>query len=201
MSDVSREITEVLFSERENESKHPTYNSEMGIYNLVAEGKIDEVKRIMASQPKPNDEVRGILSDNPIRNAMYHHVTMTAIITRVCISKGMPQDIAYKLSDVYIRKADRQTRVEDIEKVQMEAVEEFARYMYNSSRASVQSKQIIQITITNSAYPNKKIILWHYSPCFIRDVDWTTNTQRLSHLLLCILSLRFLFCCFVHILT
>jgi YesN/AraC family two-component response regulator len=144
MSDVSREITEVLFSERENESKHPTYNSEMGIYYLVAEGKIDEVKRIMASQPKPNDEVRGILSDNPIRNAMYHHVTMTAIITRVCISKGMPQDIAYKLSDVYIRKADRQTRVEDIEKVQMEAVEEFARYMYNSSRASVQSKQIVQ---------------------------------------------------------
>ena len=144
MSEINREITEVLFSERENEIKHPTYESEMGLYNLIAEGKMDAVKRTMAAQPKPNDEIRGILSDNPMRNAMYHHVAMTALITRVCISKGMPQDVAYKLSDIYIRKADRQTRVEDIEKVQLETVESFTQYMYESSKLAVQSKQIVQ---------------------------------------------------------
>ena len=144
MTEVKKEIARDLFFERENDMKHPSYDSEMGLYYLVAEGKIEEAKREMANQPKPNDEIRGVLSDNPLRNAMYHHVAKTAVITRVCISKGMPQDLAYKLSDVYIRKADKQSRVEDIDRVQMETVEAFAEYMHESSKLAVQSKQILQ---------------------------------------------------------
>lgn len=144
MSDIKKELTMNLFEERESDQKHPTYDSEMALYNLIAEGKIDEVKEMMRSAPKSDDPSRGILSDNPLRNAIYHHIAMTSIITRVCISKGLPQDLAYKLSDAFIKKADKQSRIEDVYAVQIEMVESFAEYMSSQSVKIAHSKQIMQ---------------------------------------------------------
>ncbi len=144
MSDIKAEITRNMFEERESEIKHPTYDNEMALYNLIAEGRLDEVRAKWESGPKSNDEIRGVLSDNPVHNAMYHHVAMTAIVTRVCISKGMPQDFAYKLSDAYIKKADQMQRVDDIQKVQWEMIEAFCEYMVESGVKTAKSKQIMQ---------------------------------------------------------
>ncbi len=144
MSDIKAEVTRSMFDERESDVKHPTYDMEMAFYNLVAEGRLDEVRRRWAVDPNSNAEERGILSNNPVRNMMYHHIAMTTLITRVCISRGMPQDFAYKLSDAYIKKADQMQRVEDIQKVQWEMVEAFCEYMAESTIKTAKSKQIMQ---------------------------------------------------------
>ena len=143
MSDIKAEITESLFQERENDVKHPTYDKEMAFYNLVADGKLEQVKVSWDTSPKSNAEERGILSDDPVRNSMYHLVSMTAILSRVCISRGMPQDIAYKMSDVFIRKADGQKRPDDVRNVQWEMIQSFTEYMQNISRSNPRSKQIM----------------------------------------------------------
>ncbi|MBO4864565.1 MAG: helix-turn-helix transcriptional regulator [Eubacterium sp.] len=144
MPDINAELTKTIFSERENDIKHPSFDSEMGLYNLIAEGKTEEAKRTMERQPKYTAVERGILSDNPLRNAMYHFVAMTAVLTRVCIMKGMPQDIAYKMSDVFINKADKQNSPEAVARVQVEMAESFSEYMNNASKSVIQSKQILQ---------------------------------------------------------
>lgn len=144
MSDIKRELTINLFEERESDQKHPTYDSEMALYNLIAEGKLEDVKAMVATAPHADDPSRGILSDNPLRNAIYHLVAMTTIVTRVCISKGLPQDVAYKLSDAFIKKADKQSRIEDVRAVQWEMIQSFTEYMASQTVKIAHSKQIMQ---------------------------------------------------------
>ncbi len=142
MSDIVEEVTKGMFTERESETKHPSFDSEMAFYNLIADGKIDAVKKSLAESPKADSAVRGVLSDNPTRNSMYHAVTMIALITRVCIRRGMPQDLAYKLSDAFIRKADQAGSPEEIREVQMEAIERYTNYMAFNQIEAPKSKQI-----------------------------------------------------------
>ena len=55
----------------------------MAFYNLIADGKLEKVKESIGMDlPKPNAAERGVLSDNPLRNAMYHMVSMTAVVTQ-----------------------------------------------------------------------------------------------------------------------
>ncbi|MCR5215088.1 MAG: AraC family transcriptional regulator [Eubacterium sp.] len=142
MKNIQEEVTQNLFTERESEVKHPSYNSEMAFYNLIADGKMDAVRDSLARNPKSDSVERGILSNNPTRNAMYHMVSMVALVTRVCIRRGMPQDIAYKLSDAYIQKADICSSAEEIRAVQLEAIEEYTKYMAFNQHESPKSKQI-----------------------------------------------------------
>ncbi len=142
MSDIKKDITEILFSERESEIKHPTYVNEMAFYNLIADGKLEEVKIAWDSGPKANAPERGILSDNPLRNALLHMVSMTAVVTRVCIRRGMPEDVAFKLSDAYIKKADTAPTVEEVLNLQWEMVNHFTKYMNENTFQNASSKQI-----------------------------------------------------------
>ncbi len=142
MSDIMAEVTRNVFFERENDIKHPSYDKEMSFYTLIADGKLDEVRKSWNTAPKSDAEERGILSDDQLRNMMYHMVSMTAIITRVCIARGMPQDIAYKISDAYIRKADRASSVEEIRSIQWDMVQSFTEYADRTKRLNVKSKQV-----------------------------------------------------------
>ena len=144
MPDIRQEVTKSMFEERENEVKHPNYDNEMAFYSLIAEGKLEAVKEKWETAPRSDAKERGMLSDNRLRNAMYHHVALTTIVTRICISKGMPQDLAYKLSDAYIIKADKQAKIEDIREVQWEMIEEFTNFMNDAKRNIASSKQIVQ---------------------------------------------------------
>lgn len=140
------EIIKGVFEEREisADQKHPTFDSEMAFYNLVAEGKVDNLEERWNKSPAPDDRVRGVLSENPIRNAMYHFVSMVTMITRVCIIHGLEQDLAYKLSDNYIQRADKLGSTAEIKNIQYEMVTKFNDLMRDRVKMSVKSKQVIQ---------------------------------------------------------
>lgn len=85
-------------------------------------------KQGMAAQNSDSVE-KGRLSDNPLRNEIYHLVANCTIITRACISAGMPQEDAYSLSDMFIRRADRCKNIEEVRGVNDEMAMEFAGRM------------------------------------------------------------------------
>ena len=67
---------------------------------------------------------------------------MTTIISRFCIAKGMPEDLAYKLSDVYIKGADELNSVDEIQNLQWSMVKNYTEYMMKRRAEGVTSKQI-----------------------------------------------------------
>lgn len=111
---------------------HPPYGDEREFYDLVAQGKPEEIERLKAcygSAPQPQQNEKGVLSPDPVRNAVYHLVANCTIITRRCISAGMPQEEAFTLSDMFIRRADRCTNAAEVSAVNDEMALEFAQRM------------------------------------------------------------------------
>lgn len=128
---IEQEFAKSKFDQREEGKLHLPYKTEMEFYELVKLGCVEEleqrkVKLIMKGQ--------GVLSDNFIRNVQYHFVVSTAMITRFCVEGGLSKEDAYTLSDLFIRKMDKLSDEDDIEKLHQEMVFTFAKTMHNLKR-------------------------------------------------------------------
>ncbi len=123
-----KQLTEQLFTNREYNISHPTYDSELEFYNMICNGDIDTLKELNLENVFFDNE-RGILSKNPLRNARYHLLVTVTMVTRFCIEKGMHEQRAYGKSDVYIRKADEAGTIEEINRLYYRLVFDFAEEM------------------------------------------------------------------------
>ena len=103
-----------LFIQRQEEFIRDDYHAEFRQYNRIKSGDVEGVRdRFRIARQKFQDN-RGTLSDNPLRNMIYHLVVSAAVISRMCIDGGLDRDTAYTLSDIYIRKADMAKDPEEV---------------------------------------------------------------------------------------
>ena len=103
-----------LYLQREEGFRRLPISSEYEKYNAVSSGNVERVKENFIKIKENYYNGKGVLSDDPVKNVRYHFIISTAIISRVCIENGMSHDLAYTLSDIYIRRADK---CESIEKI------------------------------------------------------------------------------------
>ncbi len=137
MNYEQKQLTEQLFVNREDNIFHPTYDTELNFYHVVCEGNLEVLKEIYSDKSFFDTE-RGVLSDHPVNNARYHLIVTITMISRFCIEKGLNEQKAYGLSDVYIRKADRATTVDELRSIHRKVVYEYANEM-----AQLKTKEII----------------------------------------------------------
>lgn len=135
-----RHITYKSYLQRDLAFKHREYGIEFEYYNLIVDGKLDEVK---AEFTRFGGEGAGVLSENPVNNIRYHFVITAAMISRYCIEAGMEMETAYTLSDYYINLVDRCRTVDEIEKVHYDMVCDYATRMRDTERYNVCSKPVI----------------------------------------------------------
>ena len=113
MMSMNRELNSQLFLRREEQQNHEDYNREYGFYDVIAAGDIEAVKNILVNPENVTMYERpefGRLSKDSLRNIRYHFVVATALITRLCVEKGLERELAYTLSDLYINKMDRERK-------------------------------------------------------------------------------------------
>ncbi len=111
---TNRDLNYLLYVQKLNGFTRTAFNSEFEVYMLIQSGEVEKVKANFAVTRKNFLAGKAQLSDNPVRNVMYHLVGCAAMACRICVEGGMSHDIAYTLSDIYIRKADKCTCCEDI---------------------------------------------------------------------------------------
>lgn len=136
-----KQLTEQLFTNREYNISHPTYDTELDFYNMICDGDIDRLKKMNLNNIFFENE-RGILSKNPVRNARYHLLVTVTMVTRFCIEKGMHEQRAYGKSDVYIRKADEVGTIEELNKLYYKLVFDFAEEMAEIKKSEAISKPL-----------------------------------------------------------
>lgn len=114
---ISKELNARLFENAEEQRVHVEYRSEYGYYGAVADGDIEAVKKVLVRPDNvslyENGEY-GTLSKDRLRNIRYHFVVAAALITRLCVEKGLERELAYTLSDLYIEKMDRLQAAEKV---------------------------------------------------------------------------------------
>lgn len=124
-----------MYIQREEMFYHSPYSSEQDFYDLIASGNTEQITENKKKYPS-SDTGKGRLSDDPLRNEIYHMVVNTALSARRCMDAGMPDEIAYTLSDIYINRADKCSRVQEVQKLNDEMVMDYASRMKESRSAS-----------------------------------------------------------------
>ncbi len=133
-------IAEHIFSQREADFEHASFDREIAFYESICSGNMELVKLFM----KPLfSEGCGLLSEDKLRNLKYHLVILAAIIARYCIKGGMTPEASYSLSDYYINKIDKAISEDDLNKIHIEMIEGYTNKMRKIKLSGVYSKQIV----------------------------------------------------------
>lgn len=154
--DSEKMIAEHLFSTREDDFEHSSFDKEMAFYESICSGNIELVR--MLATPLCS-EGYGILSSEPVRNMQYHFAISAAMIARFCIRSGMSPEDAYHLSDMYIMKADKSSSAAQLHAVHAEMLEGYTRRMRRVRNSRIYSKQIVRTLDYISDHLHSRILL------------------------------------------
>lgn len=111
---TNRDLNYRLYVQKLDGFTRTTFQNELRNYMVIRAGDVEQVHRNFAELRKDFWSGKGQLSDDPLRNAIYHFVTAIAVIGRLCVDGGLGHDEAYTLGDIYIRRADRCTSPDEI---------------------------------------------------------------------------------------
>lgn len=139
MNELQKELSRIEFEMRENSATHAPVENEMRFYDAVKRGDIDAARTF--STPL-GGEGSGILSTDPLRNLKYHLVITVSFITRFCVEGGMEREIAYNLSDLYIRKADAAATVDEVNAIHAELINDYTERMAKIKKSSSYCYQV-----------------------------------------------------------
>lgn len=127
--DTNRDLNYRLFIQKETNFIRTDIRTEYDRYTTVSSGDVEKVRENFKKAKANFGEGKGILSDDPVRNNIYHLVVCAAMISRLCINAGMEHDVAYTLGDIYVKRADKCTKAEDVLDVMEEMQIDFATRM------------------------------------------------------------------------
>lgn len=125
----NKQLIYKLYKQKEIGFTHESLDSEDIFCDIVASGDVEKIIELREKYKDIEEIDKGTLSENPLRNKIYHFVINTAVITRSCVRKGLPEETAYTLSDIYIKRADNAKSIQEVKELNDEMPLEFARAM------------------------------------------------------------------------
>ncbi len=150
----SNELDKLLFMQAEKNFFHESIANENTVILYIIMGDTEKIIENRRRFPSGKQDNKGTLSDNPVRNQIYHLVVFAALISRACISAGMSPEKAYTISDIYIRRADKCKSVREVMNLNDEMVLEYAGEMKRIRRPrniSAPVKKAIELIDENSS--------------------------------------------------
>lgn len=118
--DIIREYQ--LFRRREESQPHMSYAHEKERHRVISEGRVEDIEHVMKIPP---DGTMGVLSENELRNAKNMLISAITLFTRAAMDGGLPEEIAYAMSDSYIQNGERCISLEEIDCLYRGAMREF----------------------------------------------------------------------------
>ena len=118
--EISREHG--LFQRREEAQPHISYAHEKIQYRVITGGHIEDIE---AALRVPPDGTEGVLSDNELRNRKNMLIAAITLFTRAAIDGGLPEELAFAMSDSYILNGEKCMTSQDVERIYVRAFREF----------------------------------------------------------------------------
>jgi YesN/AraC family two-component response regulator len=129
LSDTRAEqiLRESTYRRREEGWHHVPYDTELAILRNIKQGDVNAILSFFQKSTPSFPRLKGHLSDNAHRQAIYEFVAMVTLITRFAIEGGLDTETAFGISDAYIKAADRTTHKEAVYAMQYKAVLDFTK--------------------------------------------------------------------------
>ena len=116
--------TAELFERREQYTFHTPYSEEKKIWNIVREGDVGAVSKALQVEIF---KTPGVLAKTRIRHEKNLDICTTALATRAAILGGLPEDIAYAMSDSFILKIENMNYTSDVVQLNNDIIIEFTK--------------------------------------------------------------------------
>ncbi len=117
-----------LFERREALQPHMSYAQEKERYRVIREGRTDLLEAVLKLPP---DGTAGILSKDALRNQKNMLIAAITTFTRSAMDGGLPEELAYAMSDSYILKGEECTSAQELDQIYNRA---FREYTYAVAR-------------------------------------------------------------------
>lgn len=122
---------------------HPPFILEQKVLSAISERNID--KAIMYLD-EINHLERARLADKPLRSQKNSSICLCTLFTRAIIQGGMPAELAFNLSDVYIVQIEKINEIDKLVKLEYEMVHHFVTALNEEVKQTY--KHTIQQAIT-----------------------------------------------------
>ena len=139
--EINEALKKITFENREADYRHHTYEEDMYQYELIKNG---DMRAMEEGKKMFEGESTGLLSDNPVKNYQYLFVASITMACRFCIEGGMESEEAYNLSDLYIRRMDKCSTVEEIFSLRGSMVRDYTTRMQKIRLERAYSRHVIR---------------------------------------------------------
>ena len=139
---TNKDLNYRLYVQKNDGFTRTPFHSEFEKYMTICSGDVEQVRKNFDRIKKNFLAGKGKLSDDPVRNVMYHFVVSAALTSRVCVEGGLGHDTAYTLSDIYIQRADKCKSADEIIDLLEEMQVDFAERMHALKKENVVSLHI-----------------------------------------------------------
>ena len=134
-----QQLGSVLFDLREEAEFHIPVDFETGVCSAVEAGDAELLSRRLL---EPSQGKVGMMSANPLQQQKYSFIIFATLITRAAIRGGLPDEVAFSLSDIYCQRADVQTEIPALEQLTYAMAMDFCARVAESRRQSIQSPPV-----------------------------------------------------------
>lgn len=122
--DFTRAFNMSLHEAHKKDNVESRYKTEKRFNEMIKNGEVEKLEAIIDVVTATNI---GRMSKNPLRQQMYEFIVGVTVATRFAMDGGLPETIAYTLSDLYIQQADVCMSTEEIWKLYRLMVLDFAK--------------------------------------------------------------------------
>jgi len=126
-----------LFKRRENTQPHMSYANEKERHRVISGGRMDLLDTVLALPP---DGTEGVLSDNELRNRKNMFISAITLFTRAAMDGGLPEEIAYAMSDSYIQNGEKAVSTDEIHSLYVDAYRQFTAAVAEKGNRHYSSK-------------------------------------------------------------
>lgn len=111
-----------LFARREDGQPHISYATEKLGHQVIRDGRVDQIETILNL---PVTGTSGVLSTDAVRNGKNMFIAAITSFTRAAMDGGLPEELAYAMSDSYIMASEASKDGEEIHELYVRAFREF----------------------------------------------------------------------------
>jgi AraC-like DNA-binding protein len=127
MDSIQKEFHHAVFQDTEEGKKHNPYEQELREQASIEHGDVDALKASLAEQ---YDGSLGTLSSNPLRNIKNIGIVVITLASRSAIRGGLLPEIAFSLSDSYIRQIEEKQDSLSVQQLTRKAEYQYAEMVH-----------------------------------------------------------------------
>ncbi len=134
-----QKLESVLFDLREEEEFHVPMDFESDICAAIEDGNASVLERRLQT---PTSGRVGRMSANALQQQKYAFISFATLISRAAIRGGLPNEVAFSLSDIYCQRADVQREIPVLEQLTYDMALDFCTRVAEVRQASIQSPPV-----------------------------------------------------------